>query len=64
MPVYEVSRLNAIPFIVFLLLGLYFLMNLLLAVIYNNYRDNLKVSLPFQPGRANTLPPSTLRRLK
>ena len=37
MPAYKVSRLYVIFFIAFLVIGLFFLMNMLLAVFYNNY---------------------------
>jgi hypothetical protein len=42
MPAYSSNRSNAIVFVSFLLIGLYFLMNLVLAVIYNQYRKHLK----------------------
>eukprot|EP01028_Stygiella_incarcerata_P001472 TRINITY_DN125_c0_g1_i1.p1 TRINITY_DN125_c0_g1~~TRINITY_DN125_c0_g1_i1.p1 ORF type:complete len:775 (+),score=143.52 TRINITY_DN125_c0_g1_i1:84-2327(+) len=42
MPAYSSDRTNAIVFVSFLLIGLYFLMNLVLAVIYNQYRKHLK----------------------
>ena len=37
MPAYKVSRLYVLFFIAFLVIGLFFLMNMLLAVFYNNY---------------------------
>ncbi len=38
LPAYEQSRLNSLFFIVFLVVGLFLLMNMLLAIFYSNYK--------------------------
>ena len=38
-PLYKATRLGSLFFIVYLVLGVYFLMNLLLAIFYNNYKQ-------------------------
>ena len=41
MPAYQEQRWSALFFIVFLLIGLFFLMNLILATIYNHYKTEV-----------------------
>eukprot|EP00003_Mantamonas_plastica_P018667 TRINITY_DN3048_c0_g1_i2.p1 TRINITY_DN3048_c0_g1~~TRINITY_DN3048_c0_g1_i2.p1 ORF type:complete len:331 (-),score=95.17 TRINITY_DN3048_c0_g1_i2:20-967(-) len=43
MPAYRASHFNVFFFMTYLMIILYFLMNLLVAVIYNNYSDNSKL---------------------
>jgi len=38
LPAYQISRLNALFFIIYLLLGLFLMMNLLLAIFYSNFK--------------------------
>ena len=45
MPSYKVARLSAIFFIVFSFLGTFLIMNMLTAVIYNEFRGYLQTSL-------------------
>jgi len=42
LPAYNINPLYCLFFIVYLILGLFFLMNLLLAVFYNNYKNRLE----------------------
>jgi len=44
MPAYDESKWFAIFFVVFLIICLYVFMSIVLAAIYNNYRQNLKVT--------------------
>ena len=41
LPAYNVNRLNCISFIIFLIFGLYFLQNILLAIVIDNYKSRL-----------------------
>ena len=42
LPAYEKNKLSAIFFVSFLVLGLFFLMNLLLAIFYSNFKDRFE----------------------
>jgi hypothetical protein len=42
LPAYNAYRFNASFFIVFLVFGLYFLLNVLLAVVFDNYKKKLE----------------------
>jgi two pore calcium channel protein 3 len=42
MPMYDESRLWALLFVVYITVGVFLLMNLVLAVVYNNYRRHFK----------------------
>lgn len=44
MPAYDASQWYALFFVVFLIVNLYVFMNVLLAVIFNSYKSNLKVN--------------------
>ena len=44
MPAYDANQWYALFFVVFLIINLYIFMNVLLAVIFNSYKNNLKVS--------------------
>lgn len=44
MPAYDFSNWEALFFIIILIVLLYIFMSIVLAAIYNSYRDNLKVS--------------------
>lgn len=41
LPAYNANRYNCITFIVFLIFGLYFLQNILLAIVIDNYKKRL-----------------------
>ena len=63
MPAYDANQWYALFFVVFLIINLYIFMNVLLAVIFNSYKNNLKVSaathgqkLVMQSGILKTLP--------
>ena len=43
MPAYDASNWYALVFVVYIMLNLYVLMNIVLAVIYNDYKKHLKV---------------------
>jgi len=45
LPAYQIHRANCIPFIVYLFIGLIFLMNLLLAIFYNNFKFRFEMNL-------------------
>ncbi len=45
MPIYQINRFSAIYFIAFLLIGAYLIFNLLIAVIYNNFKGFFRKSL-------------------
>jgi len=42
LPAYEAARINCLFFIGYLVLGLYFLQNILLAVVFDNYKKRLQ----------------------
>ena len=42
LPAYNASRLNSLYYIAYLMLGLYFLQNILLAVVFENYKKRLE----------------------
>jgi two pore calcium channel protein len=42
LPAYNVRRLNSIFFMLFLTLGLYFLLNVLLAIVFNNFKSKVE----------------------
>lgn len=42
LPAYQVNRLNAIFFVIFLVLGLFLMMNLLLAIFYSNFKNRFE----------------------
>lgn len=42
LPSYKVSRWYAIFFVSFLIFGLFFFLNMLLAIFYNNYKDRIE----------------------
>lgn len=44
MPAYHKNKWFALYFVLFLVVNLYLFMNIILAVIYNNYRKHMKVS--------------------
>lgn len=45
LPAYQISRLNALFFIIYLLLGLFLMMNLLLAIFYSNFKLRFEQNL-------------------
>jgi hypothetical protein len=45
LPAYEASRVSCLFFIVYLIIGLFFLMNLLLAIFYNIYKSTVESSM-------------------
>jgi len=56
LPAYAQSRWYALFFIIYLILGLFFLMNLVLAVFYNNYRSEIeRIAENFVAVRSNFL---------
>lgn len=42
LPAYNASRANCLLFILFLMIGLYFLQNILLAIVFDNYKKRLQ----------------------
>ena len=51
MPAYKVARLSAVFFIVFSFLGTFLIMNMLTAVIYNEFRGYLQTTLQHSLNR-------------
>jgi two pore calcium channel protein 2 len=51
MPSYKVARLSAVFFIVFSFLGTFLIMNMLTAVIYNEFRGYLQTTLQHSLNR-------------
>lgn len=45
LPAYEYSRILAVFFVIYLLFGVFLLMNLLLALFYSNYKDRLSAQM-------------------
>lgn len=45
LPAYEYSRILAVFFVVYLLFGVFLLMNLLMALFYSNYKDRLTAQM-------------------
>jgi two pore calcium channel protein len=41
LPAYNASRVNCVFFILYLVFGLYFLLNVLLAIVFDNYKKRL-----------------------
>lgn len=56
LPAYEASRINCLFFIAFLIVGLFLLMNMLLAIFYSNYKKRYDNTLEtFNEERSNYL---------
>jgi amino acid transporter len=56
MPEYQINRLSALFFIAFMLVGVYFFMNLVLATIYHNYRKQCEDNMAlFRQRRQDAL---------